>query len=178
MGFRRIDGTDYMIAAIGSNTSSGDNYFSSYESGYRGDVYNYVFLNATTDSIKRLLPSNYYLITGTSTYPERKEGDQSSPPTQWIVYSVINRDSNGDKQLTSDDHLTLAESDVSGENYTEIIGGIEKMFGRITDDKNRLILIYQKDGKKYHSILDLPSKKLVSTKEFPSLGEEEEKAEG
>jgi hypothetical protein len=171
-GFRRVEGTQYLWATIGSEEGRGYSYFDSSKSSYGGNVYNYVFFDTISESTDRLFPTNDYLIVGTTRYPELKDGDTTALPVQWFLYSLVKKDSNGDKEFTYEDKKTIALSDCSGKNYVEVISDVESIFGQSQRDSNSLIVFYNKDAKRYFSVIDLPNKKLLTTKELPSLGDD------
>jgi hypothetical protein len=172
-GFSRVDGTPYLWAAIGSESGRSDySFFESGKSSYGGNVYNYVFFDTVSESTDRLLPTNDCLIIGTTRYPELKDGDTAGLPVQWFLYSLVKRDSNGDKEFTYEDKKTIALSDFNGKNYVEVISDVESIFGQSMRGSNSLIVFYNKDAKRYFSVIDLLNKKLLTTKEMPSLGDD------
>src|SRR5262245_58407174 len=59
--FNQIEGTQYLLAAIGSEDQAGF-YSGSYKSTYTGGVYNYVFFDTISESADRLLPTNDHLV--------------------------------------------------------------------------------------------------------------------
>ena len=171
--FKAISGTDYMIANIGSD---GKGEYESFSGGYGsgGYAHNYVFLNTKDNIVIRLLPTNDYLIVETARYPQADKDDKNVRPARWITYSIVKSDTNNDKKLSPEDWDVMAVSDVSGNDYKEVLSGIEKYYGQTMRDEATLIVIYQKDKKKYVSSLDLISKTVISTNELPDLGQDVE----
>jgi hypothetical protein len=171
--FRAIPGTDYLIANIGSN---GKGEYGSYGDGYgsSGYAYNFVFMDTKDHSVIRLLPTNDYLLIETARYPEADKDDKNARPAKWMTYSIVKSDTNNDQKLSREDWEVMAVSDVSGKDYKELLSGIEKYYGQTMKDEATLIVIYQKDKKKYLSSIDLVNKTVISTNEMPNLGEDVE----
>jgi hypothetical protein len=171
--FERVEGTNYLIAAISSRENDGSSILGS--KGYNSsDVHNYVFMNIADASVHRLAPTNDDLIVSTISFPERNQNEieKSERKVEWFLYSVVKTDTDGDKELSEKDKQTLAISDAIGVGFTEIIQDVDSLLGSAISESNRLLLVYKSAGKNYTSQIDLPSRKVLSTNELPPLGED------
>ena len=168
--FGRVEGTQYLSAEIRSRPYESGSFL---ESEFKtGKLHNYAFFDTISESTERLLPTNDYVIISTWRYPELKEGEKTGLPVKWFLYSLVKRDTNGDKDMTSEDKQTLALSDFNGKNYVEVLADVEGIFGQSQRDSETLIIFYNQAARKYDAVVDLPHKKLLTTKELPSLGDD------
>jgi hypothetical protein len=150
-----------LMAPIDSETR-GESFLK--ESAHAGQ-HNYVFLNTADESTHQLLPTHDYLITNAIRLPEERP-PQHEPGVQWFLYFLIKDDTDGDKKLTYKDRRTLAVSDSGGWGYTEVIQEVEQVYGQTLRDPNTLLIVFKKASKRYLAKVDLPGRKLVSTKEL------------
>lgn len=159
--FTPVRGTAYLMAPI---TSQGEG---EYLKGGYDNVHNHVFFNTVDESTHTLLPSDDYWITETRGLPEkREEAGQQSPVIQWFLYFLVKFDTDGDRKLTYRDNRTLAVSDAGGEGFAEIISDIEQVYGQALRDDKTLLVFYRTKSTKYVARIDLPNKRIVSTKEL------------
>lgn len=172
--FDAIEGTDYLVAPIRAKT--GDSY-SIFDLGARsgswGLVYNLVFLDRRTETFQLLLPAHDYVIATAQPLSWPEDAEAESTPLGWL-YSIIKEDTNGDGDLTREDSITVAVSEVGGTAYTEALLDVDEVYGSTLQDKATLLVIYRSAGHKYLAALDLPSHSVTATTELPALGPEVE----
>lgn len=163
--FQPIQGTPYLMAPI--NRSDDRSGFSSYDSGYTN--HNVVFLDAVTLTTQRLFDTNDYLIVSTTEYGAPVDGNFV---TEWLVYLVITADTNDDGRLDDQDHMTVATTNAAGEGYSELIGGIDEIFGINLVGPGSLVVAYGQAGTKTVSKVNLTEQTVVNTQPLVDLGVE------
>ena len=174
--FYPIEGTHYQLASI--STDQGESgrgadlsrLFSYGRSDY--SVYNYVFLDVDGETVHALLPTNQNVILSIEGYPVSKTDDLTKVPVAWWLYTIVKEDTNQDQQLSYLDRKTLAVSDVAGNGYTEIITGVDQILADVFKDGNVLLIVYRANGKNFLAHVDLAARKVTSTSELPSFGED------
>lgn len=172
--FERINGTDYVMAAAHSKQSYQGSYYEKDASAVR----NYLFVNAFDKSSRWLVPTNKYLfLTAEKLRLEAKPGAKSheqvegynSQAIRWIKYELVKSDTNNDGRFTTKDRRTIAVSDASGENYTEVIENIEQILGSMLNDEDTLLIFYSTGAGSYVSEINLPKRQVTTTKELPKI---------
>ena len=168
--FATVCGANYQRAAITSGNSERGYYSES--SDYGGAVvHNYVFFDLERETLRRLLPTNDYLILTTSGLTGKTDNEKTSC-TLWYLYSIVKTDTNGDKKLSSQDRQTLAVSDAGGAGYAEILSDVEHVYGYALQASNTLFVFYLKNSSKYMTKIDLSNKQIITTNDFPPLGDD------
>ncbi|NET59459.1 MAG: hypothetical protein F6K47_25940 [Symploca sp. SIO2E6] len=180
--FQCIPGTSQMISSVllepqGKGLAS--------KRGYSSNIHNYSFFDQSQETVTftKLLPTNDYVIkqiiqlteAGVPNAQLKKSGAieqgefscKESPVIKWLLYLVVNQDTNDDEQLDPTDIPTLAMSDVSGQNYTELIPGIQNILNIIMKDSQQLMVIYRKDNQYHFSMIDLLQREVTLTEEIP-----------
>ena len=109
---QNVSGTPYVIIPLYSDQSYAQSYFSKSAESTR----NVLFINIRTNQKKWLFDTNNYLIINEELLSE-KEFDHRERNIRAILYSVVKRDTNGDKRLTNDDKIDVALTTPSGERY-------------------------------------------------------------
>ena len=177
--FVSIEGTKYLRANV-TTPETRNRSFSSGAQYNPGEVRNIVFLDSETLSQHKLYATNTTVIINTLGYPRTGTAtDQYNPSiqgddtvTQWIVYQVVKEDSNKDGRQNSDDLRTIAISDVSGFNYSELLDGISEVNGMTMVNPGQLIVVYE-EGEIYKvSFLDLENRAIIDTEEIVSIDTE------
>ncbi len=99
----------------------------------------------------------------------RKPKEGENLPVSTIYYQIVKNDSNTDGRLDAKDKQAVAFSDVSGENFTELISEIDEILSdeRIADDS--LLFVYKADGKTFATTVKISERKVISTKELPKI---------
>jgi hypothetical protein len=187
--FEELTGTDYLIAPVSSpyareDSSLGSSAPSREQSGY---TRNYLFVNLADKSSHLLLPTNDLLILSAENLTEKAQAKQTDMPAKnapqkendktadktnhfvkWICYRVIKADTDNDKRLSANDLKTIALSDASGLNYTEIITEVQAVLHEIRRGDS-LIFIYTADGRNQIAEISLPTKQLIATKDLQEI---------
>ena len=109
---QNVSGTPYVIIPLYSDQSYAQSYFSKSAESTR----NVLLINVRTKQKKWLFDTNNYLIINEELLSE-KEFDHRERNIRAILYSVVKRDTNGDKRLTNDDKIDVALTTPSGERY-------------------------------------------------------------
>jgi hypothetical protein len=182
--FQQIDGTPYLYAPIYVATAEKRQsistqlksavYSRSYDSGI--DIRNYMFVHRDNLSASKLLSNN------TGRIIELEQIGQPLPPirtgknstvsarkkitTFW--YTKVSSDTNGDKILDGKDRKSIALSDVSGANYTEVIKDIDKIILIHSKGIDRRLAIYTTGDKHFVADVDL-TKRTATIQQLPSV---------
>ncbi|MCG8346615.1 MAG: hypothetical protein MI924_02400 [Chloroflexales bacterium] len=168
--FSRILGTVYLRAPIleRPNRTSG---FLTSSSGYSPErIHNFIYLDTQTEQTLQLLPDNNAIILDHTSFPEPIQDQTKERVITWFLYRVVKNDTNQDNRLSEADTQVLAVSDAGGQDYTELIDGVEGIHGHTLRDPETLLVIYRKDGALLLSSIDLPQRALIQTTELPSFG--------
>lgn len=175
--FVRIPGTPFLMADIRSMPEGRQSSLASYSDGPGPTTNNYVFLDLTDQSVRRLIPTNDHLIRGTEQFsdagivsPRFTTEGAAHAGVRWLVFGVVKLDSDRNGRLDENDLQTLAVSDAGGRGYTELIGEVTKSYGRALRDPDTLVVVYESGGTKRVSVIDLPKRAVTSTVALPSLG--------
>jgi hypothetical protein len=171
--FSAIAGTKYMIAAIVTSYDANSIDFSVREYGSYGRsiVYNYIFFDTESETYRSLLPTNEQAILQKVGFPICCNPTSDNPFTGWLYY-IVTTDTNGDGILSAYDRFTVAISDVGGNDYTELIPDVEESLGISSPDSATLFILYRAAGMNYHAKIDLTARRVLSTVEMPSFGED------
>jgi len=166
--FSKITGTNILVAGVyqGENRSGLDFSLSSGRD-YSYNVYNYIFFDMDSDQFHALLPANEYVILNKIGQPVFDIGGN---PIKWWLYSIVKSDTDQDKQLTNRDKFTVSMSDVGGHDYVELIPDVDQALGQFMKSDTVLLFFYIQNDKKYYAKVDLQSRSVVATTEYPSFG--------
>jgi hypothetical protein len=180
--FTCISGTAVQIAPILIEKVSGG--FSTPGSGYgEGYIYNYAFIDSATGTLTKLLKDNRSVVTTMKQFPggsnfdsngrPNPNCDESSTPVKWLTYTIVSQDSNNDKDLTREDKVTIALSDIRGQNYTELIPNVDQVYAQAyRKTPEQLFVVYRQDGKKMLATIDLTKRQVIDTKPVTDLGDD------
>ncbi len=177
--FEPIGKTKYFMASVSSNQSYEMSY---YEKGASA-VRNYMFVDTTDKSARWLVPTNNYLFLNAQQLQEndhspgelpfdKMRGAKNSPDksiAKWMLYIVVNADTNSDQRLTEKDRRVMAISSVSGDGYTELIQNVDAVKGSTLPDENTLIFFYESDKKYFVAEINLAQHQVTETKELPKF---------
>lgn len=181
--FNPIQGTNYLMAGIipkpetrETSLSLFDLINSSSSSGYSSYfTYNYVFFNVNTETYHRLLPTNDYVFTQTTGFPQLvydpANPNQPAPVTEFWMYGIVKTDSNADGFLDYRDKFTIAVSDVGGNGYTELIENADAILSQYYKDASAHFIIYAAGEKNFIAKINPLTRELLSTTEM-ELGED------
>ncbi len=167
--FSQVTGTKILVAGVYQGESrSGLDFSLSSGREYSYYVYNYVFFDMDSEQFHVLLPTNEYLVLSKIGLPLETG---TTPLKSWLYY-VIKADTDQDKQLSSQDKFTLSISDLDGQNYTELIPNVDEALGQFMKSETVLLFFYRQNDKKYYATLDLLTRSVIATREYPSFGPE------
>ena len=102
---------------------------------------------------------NYYL-----------SGNNEISKAKLIYYKILDRDTNGDKIVTTDDKQSFAVSHTSGKGYKIIVENIERIISVSYSKNNEMHLLYQKEGMGYLLRLNIESLEIISNVALPKVG--------
>jgi hypothetical protein len=180
--FQELAGSDYLMAEVSSSSSRDEYIKGSREAG--GYTRNFLFVNVVDQSSHMLFPSNDLLVLSSENLTSKAEAKPpANPPAppqsadqtpekaekkdgnavKWICYRVVKGDTDNDKRLSANDLMTIALSDVSGLNYTELLSDVRAVLHQ-TRRADALIFIYTANGKNQIAEINLQTKQLVSSK--------------
>jgi len=139
---------------------------------------NILFLNQKNNHSSWLFKTNNQLILecrsltegGNAPYYIMRNG--KNPKAQLIYYTIINKDTNGDKIITTKDKKSFAVSKISSEGYKVIIHDIEQIISvSHMEESNSMSLVYQKDGMAYALKFDIEKFEIINNVALPKVGE-------
>jgi hypothetical protein len=164
---RMIAGTDYAKAPLYRTQSYDISYYSKNSAG--NDV-NYLFLNSRTGESKWLMPTAAQLFISHEVLLEKlNKVTEEKNKVIGIVYTVVEKDTNGDSRLTEKDKIVVSHSSPDGSEYKKLVEGIDRIHGidQIADD--RMIIFYERNKETMSEIYELPSMKKVSQNAIPKI---------
>lgn len=160
--FSELEGTPYLMAPINSQLD------------YRQDssvkkastIRNYLFVNVNDKSIQQLVPRNDFLFVNAQKVVLERRDDQI---VRGIWYEVVKTDSNNDKIIDNKDKKTIAVSDVSGSDYTEVIDEVDRFLGSHQKNSTTVLVFYELDGREYIGEIDIRERVLVEKVVMPAI---------
>ncbi|NEQ00629.1 hypothetical protein [Moorena bouillonii] len=126
-------------------------------------------MDSETGNSKWLFAKNDYLIasdrfiSGTN---DKENNRLKSKPVIAVLYQIIKQDTNGDGRLTNNDLLTIAFTHFNGNDYQEVLSGVDKFLGYKVLKANSLLILYQRDGIAYSAKVSLDNFALSNEKEI------------
>ena len=161
---KKIAGSPYLMIPLFSEQSYAKAYYGKSSQSAR----NILFINTINNEKRWLLDTDDYLIVRDELLSE-KEYDQENRPIRAILYTVVKKDTNGDKRLTSDDKIVVALSTPSGHGYKEILNEIDVFIDYQMLNKDTMLIIYQKQGVRYSATVALAGFTISSQTEIPEI---------
>ena len=159
-----ISGSSYVVVPLYSDQKYAQSYFSKSSDSTR----NLLFIDVRSNQKKWLFKTNDYLIVNQEFLSE-KEINGKDEVIRAILYMVVKKDTNGDKRLTADDKMDIALSTPGGDNYKEVVTGIDGFIGHRVIDKDTVFIIYQKQGTGYSGRVDLRDFSFTNQMELPKV---------
>jgi hypothetical protein len=129
-------------------------------------IRNYLFVNVNDKSIQQLVPKNDFLFVNAQEVVLERRNDKI---VRGIWYEVVKADSNNDKRLDHNDKKTIAVSDVSGRDYTEVIDKVDRFLGSHQKNSTTLLVFYELDGREYIGEINILRRVLVEKVVLPSI---------
>ena len=166
--FQPIKGTSIFIATIEQEREWSPNISArwfSFDYGY--SVRNLVFLDGNTLDSRYLFDTNENYIVDTSQFPTPNSySDAEQVEVKWLVYRITHGDTNSDGVVNSKDSFSLATSNVSGQNYVELIENIDTIYGMDLLEEHYLVVMYKTDGEYFASKIDLNQQTILETQKL------------
>ena len=179
MGFgssRSVRGTEHLYIPLESENKNLDlksrdstSSYNMYGSGgyRRTHSKNVLFINTTTDEMKWLFRGVRQIVTSIEQLPK---WDSKNPQnSRYLIYAVIDTDTNGDGEVNRDDSSSLAFSEIDGSGYQVILNHYERIISEILLDGDILVVVYQKAGVGYAARYSLSPFKLITRTELPKV---------
>ncbi|MET0679150.1 MAG: hypothetical protein ABW175_25400 [Bradyrhizobium sp.] len=119
---------------------------------------NYLFVNTSSGESKWLFEVAGQLITESEVlYDKARNSPGESRRGIGVVYTLVERDSNGDNRLTDKDALSLAFTKIDGSTYRKLIENAKRFdyVGQVADDK--VLVLYQRNQDSVVELYGLPS---------------------
>lgn len=160
--FRELEGTPYLMAPINARL----NYSQDSVKKQAFTIRNYLFVNVNDKSIQQLVPKNDFLFVNAQEVVLERRDDKI---VRGIWYEVVKADSNNDKRLDNNDKKTIAVSDVSGSDYTEVIDEVDRFLGSHQKNSRTLLVFYELDGREYIAEIDIRERVLVEKVVMPAI---------
>ncbi|MBC7795369.1 MAG: hypothetical protein H7Z37_00690 [Pyrinomonadaceae bacterium] len=170
--FSKVAGANYMVASIQAKQDYSNYGIANSKEQTNVAFSNCVFVNLADDSTGFLLPHNDSLIVYHEAVTKESKtltNDDEIAPTLLFSYRIVKNDTNNDGRLNLDDKKTIAFSDISGANLTDIITNVDEVLNTERLNDNTMIYIYRANEKIFISGVNLAERKVVSTKELPQL---------
>ncbi len=160
--FRELEGTPYLMAPVNYQQNNRQNYYDKKALS----IHNYLFVNVDDKSARRLVPSNDFLFLNAQEVILQRREDKI---VRGMWYEVVKVDSNNDKRLSYEDKRTIAISDVSGNDYTEVIDEVDKVLGSHQKNSTTLLVFYKFEGREYVGEISMTKGILVEKQVLPSI---------
>jgi hypothetical protein len=135
------------------------------------NLVNYLFLNISTNESWWLFNGvGQLVIDDRSQFNKVKDSPDQPRIGVGVIYTVVERDSNGDNRLTEKDAVSLATSKVDGTNYRKLIESIDQLYSiqQVSDEK--VLVLYQKDQQTFSDVYSIPSMELLTQRSIPKVG--------
>jgi hypothetical protein len=161
-----LPGTGYARVPLDRGQSYGASYYSK---SSEQNVVNYLFLNTSTNESRWLFEGAGQLLTTSQVLLAKLTSPRDEQKAVAMIYTVVERDSNGDNRLTEKDAISLATSAVDGDKYRKLVEGIERLYAveQITDDK--VLVLYQKNQQTVSEFYSVPSMVLLMQASIPKV---------
>lgn len=160
--FERLEGTDYLFSPLLGEQSYRQDY---YDKGATS-VRNYLFVNINDRSAQYLFSHNRFLLLRTEKILVDLTQDQEKVTALW--YEIVQNDTNQDQRLTEMDEKVIALSDVSGNNYREVLS-VDVVLGSYQKDDNNLLLFYESNQKNWVTEINVMTRKAIVPTELPTI---------
>lgn len=160
----KIPGSPYLMIPLNSD----QHYAQSYYNKSASSVRNYLFINGHTNAQHWLFETNRYLISDVDLLSEKPYGAEDRE-IRAILYKIVKDDSNGDNRLTEQDLQTIGLSLPDGKGYQEILKSIDFFIGHQILDKQRLLILFQRQGVGFSVNVDLTSLTMTQETQLPDM---------
>jgi hypothetical protein len=139
-------------------------------------IINYFFIDIANNQKRWLFKGNRQLIV--QEYPvgggykddyriERPRSDDEK--TVSMVFEVINKDTDRNGILTLNDKATIGITTATGQSYTELVTGIDRMVGEPVRSGDHVTIVYQKQGRGYTLQVSLNDFSVLDNSQIPKM---------
>ena len=173
--FRRIGGTNTLIASLSVERRGSRDSGSSYGASYV--THNYLFFDLETKSSRWLLSANKQLVlwcreirVGDALEDCGQVGSKSGtdePAPVALFFLTANQDTNGNDLLDSDDQKQLALAGFSGQNFEIVLDGIDEYQGVHWLGETSMVVIAERFGELQAIELDVINRKVNEVTVLP-----------
>jgi hypothetical protein len=146
----KIEGTPYLMMPLLAE----QRLLGGYRSRSSQSTRNILFIDPRDNNKRWLFDTSSYLLMSHEWLFE-KDYDRTSMPVRAILYTVVKKDTNGDKRLTSDDKVAVALSKPGGNGYKEILDDIDALASYQVLNEDTMFVIYQKKDMTYSAKVGL-----------------------
>ena len=158
MNFSAIRGTETLWAQLMATQAYDFRYSSKEASSTR----NVIFYDVKSGRSRKLLPNDDAVVIDTREL--REDDPQGIKPPKALLFSFIEKDTNGDGLLNHQDGLTLALSQANGEGLTRIEEASGSLKGEtLVTSTNELVVMTERDGALKALHIDLASFKVTKS---------------
>ena len=156
--FSPIRGTETLWAQLMA-TQAYDYRYSSKEASSTRNV---IFYDVKSGQSRKLLPNDDTVVIDTREF--RDEDPQGTKPPKALLFSFIEKDTNGDGLLNHQDGVTLALSQANGEGLTRIEEARGQLKGEtLVAAANEIVVMTERDGALKALHIDLASFKVTKS---------------
>lgn len=136
----------------------------------RQSTVNYLFLDTSTNDIRWLFDGVGQLIVDDHVlFDKAKEFRDQPRMAVGIVYSVVEKDSNGDGRLTERDAVSLTTSATDGTGYRKLLEGIDQILSVQQTADDKVLVLYQKNGQTFSELYSVPSMARLAQTSIPKV---------
>ena len=163
-GFRKIQGTDFLMSDITERDPSNHTIYSG------SKTTNIMFISSKENKAHLLFPHAKYLINSTNilSYGSDFNKDQDNSDKA-IICQYVKADTNDNNMLDSRDALSIGLIHPNGKDLVEVLTDVESLLSEDVLDAETLSLIYQKGDKVISARYSLKTFKLLSTSTITDL---------
>lgn len=161
--------TEYLQVPL-IRTQEYDKIYYSKTSDY--NAVNYLYINNNNAEQHWLFPTNEQLIISTRSVLENPVSESNKKPkVVGELYTVVERDTNGNKTLSRKDEYTIGYANVGGKDYRKLIERVEDLITINQIDSSKLMILYQKQSENYYATYSLPEMKLLTEGKISKVGQ-------
>lgn len=146
--FTSLSGTSFFLVPLSSEESISESYYSKSSSS---NSRNYLLFDSSSKESLWLFKNNESLILRFETIKEKTltEPEINKSKTIGLTFEVVNKDTNNDKRLSTQDLVDLVYFDLKTKKMIPLVVGIDRNIGSEQSQDDELLIFYSKNGKSY-----------------------------